>query len=366
MAEVCVAFSVPGPPGLDGDDGGAGVNGINAFTTTTANFNMPAEGADVSVSVLDSRWAVPTQKVYVAGAGYMEVRSKPTSTSIVLRNVENTASALYLENVAPGTLIVSGASISPAGIQGPEGTGLTGALLAAQNLNDVPNKLAARANMGLAIGTNVQAQDATLESIASLGTVADRYIYTTGVDTFAEGVLTAFARNLLDDVNAAAAIATLGLGTMATQAASAVSITGGNLVGLIQIATTGNIASINLTASGETKISGKFFTASSTLQSLLAAGTISPNAGKVRVVGNGGAVVLVSTPTIGVGTDDGQWLLIQGTSDANTVTLQDSGTLAGSGMRLGAATRLLGAGDLCLLNWDTALAEWLEVSFSNI
>jgi hypothetical protein len=69
----------------------------------------------------------------------------------------------------------------------------------------------ARASLGLAINTDVQAYDAGLASIAGLNPVADRYLYTTGTDTFAAGTITSFARGLLDDADAATARTTLGL-----------------------------------------------------------------------------------------------------------------------------------------------------------
>lgn len=76
---------------------------------------------------------------------------------------------------------------------------------------------AARTALGLAIGTNVQAYDAGLQSIAGLTTAADRMIYTTASDVYATTALTPFARTLLDDAAAANARTTLELGTAATQ-----------------------------------------------------------------------------------------------------------------------------------------------------
>lgn len=61
--------------------------------------------------------------------------------------------------------------------------------------------------------TQYQPLDATLTSFSSLGTAADKIAYTTGVDTWAEAALTAFARSLLDDDDAATALSTLGLST---------------------------------------------------------------------------------------------------------------------------------------------------------
>lgn len=78
----------------------------------------------------------------------------------------------------------------------------------ANNLSEgVPATM--RTNLGLVIGTTVQAYDATLQSISALGTTSDRTIYTTGLDTWAETVLTSFGRSLIDDANAADAAATL-------------------------------------------------------------------------------------------------------------------------------------------------------------
>lgn len=68
-----------------------------------------------------------------------------------------------------------------------------------------------RTTLGLVIGTNVQAYDAGLLSIAGLTTAADTMIYTTGSDVYATTPLTLAARNLLDDTTTSAMRTTLGL-----------------------------------------------------------------------------------------------------------------------------------------------------------
>lgn len=73
---------------------------------------------------------------------------------------------------------------------------------------------------------------ASLTAVSALTPAADRFIYFTSGTAASLGTVTAFARSIMDDADAATMRGTLGLGTMATQNASAVAITGGSALGL--------------------------------------------------------------------------------------------------------------------------------------
>jgi hypothetical protein len=98
--------------------GPTGAAGESAYTTTAANFNMPAEAATVVVTVVNTGWAAVGMVVFVAGAGHLEVTAKG-STSLTLKNIESTGSGTYPGNAAPSTTIASGALVVPAGVSGP-------------------------------------------------------------------------------------------------------------------------------------------------------------------------------------------------------------------------------------------------------
>lgn len=97
----------------------------------------------------------------------------------------------------------------------------------------------ARADIGadnasnLASGTVALARlAAALQYLGALTPASDRLPYFDGGSSAALATFTAFARTLLDDADAATARATLGLLSMAVQAASAVAITGGTITGM--------------------------------------------------------------------------------------------------------------------------------------
>jgi len=133
--------------------------------------------------------------------------------------------------VLSGTTLGSGVTGSSLTSVGTIGTGVWQgtAIAVAYGGTGATDAGTARTNLGLAIGTNVQAYDATLAALANVTTAANSLIYATGLDTFDVATLTSYARTLLDDADASAARTTLGLGTMATQNANNVSITGGNI-----------------------------------------------------------------------------------------------------------------------------------------
>jgi len=203
-----------------------------AFNATSGHTHDGTLGEGGPITVVG-----PAQDIIVSSSA---VTPKLDST-YDLGSATNKFKVAYIDTATLGAGTVGGSAITTAAntqtltnktISGGTITGITD-LAVADGGTGASDAAGARTNLGLVIGTDVQAYDAGLQSIAGLTTLADRMIYTTASDTYAVTTLTSYARTLLDDTSATTARTTLGLGTIATQASTAVAITGGTINGTV-------------------------------------------------------------------------------------------------------------------------------------
>ncbi|HFX2802447.1 TPA: phage tail protein [Pseudomonas aeruginosa] len=102
-------------------------------------------------------------------------------------------------------------AVTPSGLKSLTASLVRAGLVQLVNtLTSSSQSMALTAAMGKKLQDEKQPLDATLTALAALVTAADKLIYATGADTFATATLTAFARTLLDDADAATARTTLG------------------------------------------------------------------------------------------------------------------------------------------------------------
>jgi len=151
-----------------------------------------------------------------AGAGVVEEISLTAAGRALLDDADAAAQRTTLGLGTIATQDASTVAITGGTITGGTITGITD-LAVADGGTGASDAATARTNLGVAIGTDVQAYDAGLQSISGLTTSADQTVYTTASDTYATTSLTSFGRSLIDDADAATARTTLGLGTLATQ-----------------------------------------------------------------------------------------------------------------------------------------------------
>lgn len=153
------------------------------------------KGLQISTNAIAAN-AVTAAKLRFANNEYMRARNAANSADIDIIKV-NTSNTLTL-----------GATLASPTITGGSWTGGTD-LAVADGGTGASTDSGARTNLGLVIGTHVQAYDADLSALAGLTSAANKVPYFTGSGTAAVADFSSFGRSLVDDADAAAGRSTL-------------------------------------------------------------------------------------------------------------------------------------------------------------
>jgi hypothetical protein len=195
-------------------DGGTGASSAaDARTNLGLAIGTNVQAYSAVLSGVAAQFTAADELIYASASGIVSSTpftsfARSIASGSTASEVRDTLALASMALQDAGSIVISGGTISGITDLAIEDGG-TGASSAAD----------ARTNLGLVIGTDVQAYDAGLASIAGLTTAADEILYLTGADTYASSPLPSYARNFLASGNSDSDARTvLGLGALATKA----------------------------------------------------------------------------------------------------------------------------------------------------
>jgi len=206
-------------------------SGTYGDAATVAQFIVNPQGLITSASgvpiVIDVSGVTGLAPVATSGT-YASLSGLPTLGTLSSQDADSVAIS---GGTVSGVVLVTG----NATISGGTISGITDIAIA-DGGTGASTASGARTNLGLAIGTDIQAYSAVLSGVVAQFDEADEIIYASASGVVASTLFTSFARSIASGTTAAEVRATLGLGTLATQDASSLVISGGTISGITDLA----------------------------------------------------------------------------------------------------------------------------------
>jgi|688.fasta_scaffold06877_5 hypothetical protein len=200
--------------------------GTGATTAAGARSNLDAQQAGANLEAIRGLTSASNKLPYFTGSGTADVTDL-TSFGRSLVGTANAAAAQAVLELEPGVDVqaydsrlqaladlsgsFSAGVVNLVGYSASSTAEFVETSAFGRSLIDDADASTARTTLGLAIGTDVQAQDAKLSAISSASVGADDLLYFTSSSAVAATTLSSFGRSLIDDADAASARTTLGL-----------------------------------------------------------------------------------------------------------------------------------------------------------